>query len=261
MKRFCWKEGEIAYKVQGEGPQNFLLVHGSGGSHEMMEYTAAHFSKNGRTIIPDLLGHGSSDVPEIEYSLNVFAESLIELCKHEKVDQVVLIGMNYGANIGIVMAQMIPDLISHLILIEPPMFLEPWIVNILEQRIKDLQHPKENWIQETVDSFLLKTSPREREIAIRSLQQTPPFVKASTFKHLLVWDKSHSFSCSIPTFLLQISQPLCTEEKARHVFSNLHIGRVVGSGPWINLEVPLQAHSMIDRFLELQRHCTVPAEV
>lgn len=251
MKAFHSKEGKICYTIHGEGSSAFLLVHNSGGSHEMMGYTAAHFSKRGKVIVADLLGHAASDSPKVEYTVNLFAEGMIQLCKHENLSRVIFIGLNYGANIGIEIAKMAPSLISHLILIEPPIFMEPWIVKVVEQQIKDLENPHENWAQEVVDSVIMKTPDYEREISLRALKLTPAFVKASTFKHLLAWDKKHSFNCSIPTLMIQASQPFCTEEKARMVFSNLQVGRVVGSGPWVNLEVPSQAHSMIDRFLEI----------
>ncbi|MBI3508416.1 MAG: alpha/beta hydrolase [Chlamydiia bacterium] len=251
MKTFHSKEGKICYTAQGEGSSAFLLVHNSGGSHEMMDYSAAHFSKRGKVIVPDLLGHAASDSPKVEYTLNLFADSMIQLCKYENLSRVIFIGLNYGADIGIEIAKMAPSLISHLILIEPPIFMEPWIVKVVEQQIKDLANPREEWAQETVNSVILKAPDYEREISLKALKLTPAFVKASTFKHLLTWDKKHSFSCSLPTLMIQASQPFCTEEKARTVFSNLQVGRVVGSGPWVNLEVPIQAHSMIDRFLEI----------
>jgi pimeloyl-ACP methyl ester carboxylesterase len=251
MKTFYSKEGKVSYITKGEGSLSFLLIHNSGGNHEMMQFTADHFSKRGKVIVPDLLGHGASDSPKIEYTVNVFAESLVQLCKHENVDRIIFIGLNYGADIGIEMAKMIPALISHLVLIEPPIFMEPWIVKAVEQQVKDLANPREEWAQETVDSVIMKASDYERELSLKALKLTPAFVKASTFKHLLAWDKKHSFGCSIPTLLIQASQPFCAEEKVRTVFSNLQVGRVVGSGPWVNLEVPLQVHSMIDRFLEI----------
>ena len=251
MKKFSSKEGEIFYDVKGEGSRSFLLVHNAGGSHEMMYRTTGYFSKKGKTLAPDLLGHGSSDAPKIDYTVHVFAENLIQLCRYEKLQQVVFIGLNYGADIGIAMVQIAPESISHLVLIEPPIFMEPWIVNIVKQQIEDLEHAREELAQETVNAILMKTSNEEREIAFRSLKKTPPFVKISTYKHLLAWDKNQAFTCSVPTLLIQTSQPFCTEEKARTVFSNLQVGRVVGSGPWANLEVPIQVHAMIDRFLEL----------
>jgi pimeloyl-ACP methyl ester carboxylesterase len=251
MKAFHSKEGKISYITKGEGSHHFLLVHNSGGNHEMMNHTTTHFSKRGRVIVPDLLGHGASDSAKIEYTLNLFAESLIQLCNHEKIDRIVFIGLNYGANIGIEIARIAPALVSHLILIEPPIFMEPWIVEVVKQQIKDLENPREGWAQETVDSVIMKAPDSERQISLKALKATPPFVKVSTFKHLLAWDQEHSFHCSIPALMIQASQPFCAEEKVRTIFSNLRIGRVVGSGPWVNLEVPIQAHFMIDRFLEL----------
>jgi len=250
MKTFSSREGEIVYAVQGKGPRNFLLVHNAGGSHKMMHYTMAHFSKRGKTVVPDLLGHGFSAAPPIEYTVNLFAQSLIQLCKHEKLDHIVFIGLNYGGNVGLEVAQIAPHLISHLILIEPPMFMEPWIVKVVERHIKELANPSEQWVQETVDSVLMKASAEEREIALRSYGKTPSFVKASTYKNLLLWDKKHSSQCSIPTLMIQVSQPFCVEKKVKTTFPNLQVSRVVGSGPWATLEVPTQVHAMIDRFLE-----------
>ncbi|HEX2579440.1 MAG TPA: hypothetical protein VHK67_03455, partial [Rhabdochlamydiaceae bacterium] len=63
----------------------------------------------------------------------------------------------------------------------------------------------------------------------------------------------------IPTLLIQTSHPFCVEEKARSLFSNLHVGRVVGSGAWANLEVPTQVHPMIERFLEV--HATIQRRI
>ena len=251
MKTFHSKEGKISYLTKGDGSSTFLLVHNSGGNHEMMDYTATHFSKKGKVIVPDLLGHGVSEKPKIEYTLNVFRESLFQLCKHENVHEIVFIGLNYGANIGIDLAKMAPAFISHLVLIEPPIFMEPWIKKAVEDQIKDLENYREEWAQETVDSVIMKATDDEKKIALKALKSTPAFVKASTFKHLLDWDKNYSFNCSIPTLMIQSSKPFCTEEKANTVFQNLQVGRVVGAGPWANLEAPEQVHPMIERFLEL----------
>lgn len=251
MKKIALEEGEISYLIQGKGPLSFLLIHNAGGSHEMMLDTAAHFFKHGKTVLPDLLGHGASTSPKIEYTLDVFAKTLIQLCEYEKLNRVVFIGLNYGANIGIAIAQMLPQLISHLVLIEPPILMEPWLIQSIEQHIKDLNHSALEWAQETVDSVLLKASSHKRDTALKALKSAPSFVKASTYKHLLDWDRNLAFHSSIPTLMIQTTQPFCTEERARTLFSQLQVGRVVASGPWATLETPTQVHSMIDRFLEV----------
>ena len=251
MKKFSCNEGEIAYVSRGEGPRTFLLIHNSGGNHEMMHHSTDYFSRGAKVIAPDLLGHGISDKPHIEYSLDLLAKLLIQLCKSEGVKKIVFVGLNWGADIGIEMAKMAPELLSHLVLIEPPIFMEAWIKKEVEKQIQDLANPREEWAQETVDAVILKAPASEKEIALMALQTMPARVKASTFKHLLTWDQNHTFKCAVPTLLIQTSHPFCTEEAARTVFSQLQVGRVVGSGPWVNLEVPAQLHAMIDRFLEI----------
>jgi pimeloyl-ACP methyl ester carboxylesterase len=252
MDKFSSANGQIAYTMQAKGDRHFLLVHNSGGSHAMMAATAAHFSKLGTVLSPDLLGHGASDAPAIAYTPEVFAEGLIQLCAHLNLQKLVLIGLNYGGNVGLAMTQMAPKLFSHLILIEPPIFMEPWIREVVEQQIEDLERAdldKEKWAEELCRAVFVRALPHERAIALKALMRVPAFVKASTFRELLRWKMPSQ--CAVPSLLIQTTQPFCTEEKARTLFANLQVGRVVGSGPWATLEVPNQTHAMIDRFLEL----------
>ncbi len=247
MKKFSCKQGEIAYSSVGNGTKNFCLIHNAGGSHEMMAYTAAHFAKAGKVLSLDLLGHGSSSKLKTEYTLPLFAETALELCRHQQMEKVVLIGLNFGANVGIEIAKIEPKRLSHLILIEPPLFMESWIRTVVEAHIEE----KENSEEELVDSVIYKATAEVRAVAIKAMKSTPGFVKSSTYRNLLQWDQNHEFLCSIPSLLIQTAQPFCSEEKARQVLSNLHVGRVVGTGPWANLESPDQVHTMIDRFLEI----------
>lgn len=245
------KAGKIAYIHKGSGKRHFLIVHNSGGNHKMMEKLGDFLSSEHSVLIPDLLGHGQSDLPKIDYSIEILADTLLDLCKSSGLDEIIYIGLNYGANLGIELAQRNPKLISHLILLEPPIFMEPWIVEAVKQQIEDLHNYRPEWPKETVEEVILKTTPQNCEIARKALEMTPPHVKISTFEHLLKWDHHHTFNCELPTLLVQSSHPFCKEEKAREHFTNLQVCRVLGSGPWVNLEVPQQVHVMIERFLEL----------
>lgn len=191
--------------------------------------------------------------PQTSYTTQTFAKELIELCRRENFTDIILIGLNYGANVGIVMNELAPGLITHLILIEPPIFMEPWIVKVVEQQIEDLKNPSETLSQNIVDAVMPNGSPQDRTIALLSMKNTPTNVKSSTYANLLEWDKHHNFQCQVPTLLIQTTQVFCKEEALKSHFTNLQVGRVVGSGPWANLEVPAQVHSMIDRFLELSK--------
>lgn len=243
--------GQISYLTQGSDSPTFLLVHNAGGNHEMLHPAIRHLAKKGRVLAPDLPGHGASAHPQLDYTPTLFAQSLIQLCAHEKASPLVFIGLNYGANVGIEIARLAPHLLSHLVLIEPPFFMEPWITQVVEEQIRDLKNPRPAWADETVNALLPNAPQTERDIARKALKSTPAFVKISTYKELLSWDKSHNFTCQTPTLLIQASKPFCHESQVRQVFPHLQVGRVVGSGPWATLEVPAQVHAMVDRFLGL----------
>jgi pimeloyl-ACP methyl ester carboxylesterase len=244
-------EGKLAYTDRGKGETVLLLLHNAGGSHEMMSNTQDYFASSARVIAVDLLGHGSSAHPKIEYTVELLARAIVAMCNQLGLKQVVCIGLNYGANVGIEAAKLDSELISRLILIEPPLFMESWIIQLVNEQIKILERADISNTEKTVKEVLRLPCEKNQQLAIRAFNSTPDFVKISVYKHLICSDKHHDFHLTVPSLLIQASKPFCFEEKLHPHFSSLEVARVVGSGPWTNLEVPDQTHAMIERFLQL----------
>jgi len=82
IKTTLHQGAHLSFKVGGRGKQTLILIHNAGGNHQFMDSQFHHFSKQGRGVSIDLRGHGESDKPEQEYTVEGFAEDLVNHCSH-----------------------------------------------------------------------------------------------------------------------------------------------------------------------------------
>jgi len=76
--------------------------------------------KNHNVLIYDLLGHGDSKDPEGEISLNLFADQLLQIINHIKLEKFILIGFSLGSMISRKFASLHPSRVEALVLLNSP---------------------------------------------------------------------------------------------------------------------------------------------
>jgi pimeloyl-ACP methyl ester carboxylesterase len=244
----------LSYKIAGQGPLNFVLIHNAGGNHQFMNDQLDYFSRTAQVLSVDLRGHGESDKPEQNYTVENYAEDIIYLCQAHGIQKAVLIGLNYGANVALELAN-ISTLVSHLVLIDPPVLMEPWVIQLVQEHIDDLNKPSlEKFAETLVEAVFFNTNKNNKQVAMAAFETTAKTALSSTYENLLEWDKESIKKlehCTMPILYIQSNEPFCTEEALRKHCPHLMTGKVVGSGHWATLETPDQVNSMIKRFLEV----------
>ncbi len=89
----------MAYDDNGSGPA-LLLIHGFPLCRRMWHpQINALVSAGFRVITPDLRGFGESDTPEGPYSMELFADDMVELLDHLGIRQAAIGGMSMGGYI------------------------------------------------------------------------------------------------------------------------------------------------------------------
>ena len=156
---------DIHLKEAGSGPA-VVFIHGSGpgasGASNFRLNVDAFVAAGFRVILPDLIGYGSSAKPEgIDYTLQLFTDTLYDALRQHGVEKASLIGNSLGGAIAIQMTLDHPEFSEKLILMAPGAVAEqasyftlPGIAkmrsgfggpdfNIEEQRrlISNLMHP------------------------------------------------------------------------------------------------------------------------
>ena len=107
---------KMAYLDAGEG-KPIILIHGFGGSMWHWEYQYLPFARTHRVLIPDLIGSGLSDKPDVAYGPELMLQTFIAFMDRLNIKQATLIGNSMGAGIAMAMALDHPDRVDRLVLI------------------------------------------------------------------------------------------------------------------------------------------------
>jgi len=99
----------------GTGPA-VVLLHGTGGHAETYQRNLVDLAEDYHVIVPDMIGHGFTDRPEVDYSLDDFADHLFGLFDVLGIASVNLSGESIGGCIAAWMALRSPQRVDRLML-------------------------------------------------------------------------------------------------------------------------------------------------
>jgi pimeloyl-ACP methyl ester carboxylesterase len=108
----------IHYMVAGQG-KPLLLVHGLAGRAENWLPLVPEFTANGyRVFALDLLGYGSSDHPDVDYSIALQANILRQFLDSQNLSQVDIAGWSMGGWVSLKFAAEHPERVHRLVLMD-----------------------------------------------------------------------------------------------------------------------------------------------
>jgi len=96
--------------------QPLLILHGTGGHAETYQRNIGPLSQHFHVIVPDLLGHGFTDRPEVDYTLDNFADHLFALLDAMGIYRSHVSGESIGGCIAAWMTIKHPDRVDRLVL-------------------------------------------------------------------------------------------------------------------------------------------------
>lgn len=114
---------DIHIKEAGSGPA-VVFLHGSGpgasGVSNFRQNIDAFVSAGYRVLLPDLIGYGESSKPEgIDYTLQLFTDTVRDALRQHGVDKAHLVGNSLGGAIAIQLALDEPEFADRLVLMAP----------------------------------------------------------------------------------------------------------------------------------------------
>ncbi|MEL7034508.1 MAG: alpha/beta fold hydrolase [Cyanobacteria bacterium J06592_8] len=109
LQTWQWRGYSIQYTVQGNG-QPLVLVHGFGASIGHWRQNIPVLAEGGYQVFAlDLLGFGGSAKPNIDYSLELWAELLYDFWTEQIAKPTVFIGNSIGALLSLMMVAEYPE--------------------------------------------------------------------------------------------------------------------------------------------------------
>ncbi|NJN15955.1 MAG: alpha/beta fold hydrolase [Oscillochloris sp.] len=114
------------HRMPGKG--TVVMIHGCAGSADQWLYQIEHLAEEYRVVVPELRGHGQSEVVTSAYSLEEFLWDTTQvLTQLEVAEPFVMMAHSFGGPIAITFAATQPQRISRLVLIAtgPEMHIHP----------------------------------------------------------------------------------------------------------------------------------------
>lgn len=252
---------QIHIKSSGDGP-TVVFIHGSGpgasGASNFRDNWPAFVDAGFRVILPDLIGYGASSKPEgIDYTLQLFTDTLHEALDAHGVSDAVLIGNSLGGGVALQMTLDHPGFARKLVLMAPgcieeqaDYFKMPGITkmvsnfggpdfNIDEQRrlIGNLVHP--DFAHRIADRLVeerfavARTQPKDVLVRMRTPNLAPRLGEID-----------------VPVFVMWgLNDEFCPESGARHFLDRCKDARCMTftrTGHWVQVEraAEFNAHTL-----------------
>jgi len=98
--------------------ETIVFQHGFAGAGESWEFQINHFASNYRIVVPDLRGHGQSDAPYTQYTMEELVTDMQAMSEYLNLpEQFILVGHSFGGSICVEYANAYPKRIKKLVLI------------------------------------------------------------------------------------------------------------------------------------------------
>lgn len=242
-------------RLPGKGDLSFVLIHNAGGDHRFFTHQIKTLQEYGDVIQLDLPGHGNSDLIS-SYTMDELSSIVARICESLSLKNICLIGLNNGANIVLnaALKQTLP--IKSVILIDPPIFMEPSFIAEINHFIEKLEDiDLSDFVKNLVNVLFFHTDASNKEIAARAFLKVDKKSLQNIFRGLIEWDTNSSGllkNISYPTLCILTDEHHCSYKKLNQEAPHFDIAKVVGSKCWATLEVPEQINAMIGRFLNVR---------
>jgi pimeloyl-ACP methyl ester carboxylesterase len=116
MKTIQYKNIKISYTDQGKGTA-VVLLHGFLENKTMWDNFVFILSKNHRVITIDLLGHGETECLGYVHAMEDQADIIFAILTSLRIRKVVLVGHSMGGYVGLAFAEIYPDYVKGLFLL------------------------------------------------------------------------------------------------------------------------------------------------
>lgn len=119
------RDGEMFYRQQGNG-EPLILIHSMGLSSDLWTPVMGPLSEKFSVYAVDLIGHGDSDKPDLNYEVIDHARCITEFMDAVGIQKARVVGSSIGAMISIDLSVYYPERLIKQVLAACPVFTSRW---------------------------------------------------------------------------------------------------------------------------------------
>ena len=249
----------VAYEVRGDGDEAIVFVHGWSGdrSHWSAQMAQDGLDTDRRLVAVDLIGHGESDAPEIEYTMDLFARSVAAVLDDLHIDRAVLVGHSNGVPVVRQFYRLYPDRTEALVAVDGA--LKRMDPAMIQQMAEPLRRPNYRQVMEAMMEQMPMVAPGLSEEEIDHLRAvtlaTPQHVLLGSSEALLdpaIWEEDE---IAVPLLVVMAKNPFTplsvdeAEAFVRKIAPRVEFHVWEGVSHLFILERPDQFNAQLEAFL------------
>ena len=253
--RFTTLDGaRIHYVNYGKGKEALILIHGWTMNVDNWRDNVAELAKRNRVIAIDLPGHGQSDKPQINYSMEYFARAIESVMRDANVKRAVLVGHSMGTPIARQFYRRNPAKTLGIVIADGS--LRPFGDKaLLDQLIAGFRAPGyRDQIAQMFAMMLGKNLSSEAQDRIKSSSaSTPQNVLVSAFEGMAdpsIWGEDQ---ITVPVLAIMAKNPFYppnVEESFRRIAPKMEFHMWDGAGHFVMMERPKEFNELVLAWLD-----------
>ena len=260
MLTFRSGDAQLGYEVVGDGP-SVVLLHPSPLDHQFWDGVAADLSTRYRLILPDLRGHGHSELGDGLVTMQKLAADLARLCRHERINKAFFVGVSIGGYLLFEFWRRYRDQVGALVLANtrPGSETSEGKANRLQLADKVLREGSDTFIEEMLTKLTSQATQQNRpdivDVARKMVQSMSAEDIAGVQRGMAERPDSVATlsTINVPTLLVagdEDSIPLSEFELMRQHISGSRLQVISQAGHYAALEKPAEFGALLRIFFD-----------
>jgi pimeloyl-ACP methyl ester carboxylesterase len=246
---------KVHYKTLGTGKTALVFVHGWTADMTSWRYQVPVFDGKVRMVLVDLPGHGESDKPEIDYTMDVFAKAIDAVLTDAGVEKAVLAGHSMGTPVVRQYYRRYPKKVLGLIAVDGRLQRFNVPPELLKKFTSEFDAPdfKEK-AGKFIEAMFTKDTPEEVRKHLKETYPTAPkHVAISAMKAMMdrsIW-KDDPIKVPVQTILTKGANWTPEYKKyVRKLAPEIDYQQMEGVGHFLMMEKPREFNALMMAFLK-----------
>jgi pimeloyl-ACP methyl ester carboxylesterase len=243
---------KIHYVTAGKGNHSVVFIHCWAGNSGLWREQVPALAGKARLVLIDLPGHGQSDKPRAQYTMDFFASAVLAVMRDARVDKATLIGHSMGTPVMCRVYKQAPEKVTALFAIDGILRKPKLPAEQAEKIIASFRAPeyRENTRQGMGALFPAPGTEALRDRVVSELLDTPQHVMLGAMEGMFGadqpdWDVKKA---AVPVLVLNAPNPMWNDEYKDYVRSlspKADYRVIEGVGHWLMLEKPAEFNTAL----------------
>ena len=261
-KYVSYTDFKIHYKEYGKGEKTLIFIHGWGCDLNTWKYQFEYFKDNYHLVFIDLPGFGQSDKVAKDYTIDLFAQSVLKVISNLEIKNPVLVAHSMGLAVAMEALKQLNDQNAMLCNIDGVYFDFPTdsIANIQYNEglvefanMFNGDNYKQN-VEQFCNGFITETSPEDvRTYILSTMTETPQKIGYQSMKSLInqkYWEKEIRNNQTIAVYAKTADLAPDNEDVLREQFPNLTYVEMDSVNHFLMMEKPKKVNDLLKGFIE-----------